>query len=356
MSHWRRLTSAIPRRVRWLRSLCTGDRPTPAEAAFAWLFGPETVDGVPAAVGDRSPSRQATRAAIAVAADYGMETRCDVWQARLPACEETTDPSSAGPDRAAQLAQEAIAGYCRGDRHAADRIMARLARRQTPEGVFPKRWGWLGPSREQSGLAVVDYLAAARLQVAAAFQAPSPDTPDQIDPDDGRVQAVLRWAGALSPDAKLADVGCGPGRFLRHLRKAWPAMRLFGIDPSAALLSHLPSGVEARRGDLLRIPAADAEFDAALAVESLEHALVPAQAVAQLCRVVRPGGHVLIIDKNRRHQALSEHEPWERWFRPRELADWLAPFCEEVRVEPVAHGEGRPPDLFIVAAGRRKSD
>ena len=38
-------------------------------------------------------------------------------------------------------------------------------------------------------------------------------------------------------------------------------------------------------------------------MESLEHALLPEQAVAELCRVVRPGGSVLVIDKDRAETA-----------------------------------------------------
>ena len=64
---------------------------------------------------------------------------------------------------------------------------------------------------------------------------------------------------------------------------------------------------------------------------------------------------VLVIDKDRGKQALSEHEPWERWFAPEELAVWLGNWCEDVSVARVSHTEGRPGhDLFLSAEGTRR--
>ena len=96
-------------------------------------------------------------------------------------------------------------------------------------------------------------------------------------------------------------------------------------------------------------------MDGAIAIESLEHALLPERAVAELCRIVRPGGRVLVIDKDRARQALSEHEPWERWFTPQELAGWLRAWCNQVTVTPIAHLEGQPGQgLFLAATATRR--
>ncbi|HUT91009.1 MAG TPA: methyltransferase domain-containing protein [Thermoguttaceae bacterium] len=260
----------------------------------------------------------------------------------------------------AALAHAAVLWYRVGSRNrAAGRAMQYLERRRNRTGGFALAWGRLTAARSgrEDTWAVKYYLDAALLRVRAAFEERWQEFPDEIDPNDGRMQAVRAWLGGLPPDAKVADVGCGKGRFVKHLAAWFPEAQLTGIDFSQAMLAQLPSGVVAREGSLLRIPAADGEFDGAFAVESLEHALVPERAVAELCRVVRPGGRVLVIDKHRAKQPLSEHDPWERWFLPEELALWLGRYCEDVSVEPVAHSEGRGgSDLFLAARGRRRMD
>ena len=253
-------------------------------------------------------------------------------------------------------AHAAALWYRLGHRQRADRAMRYLERRQGRDGGLPGLpRHWIPAWSVRDAWAVKHYLDAGLLRVRAAFEDRWQEFPDEIAPNDGRMQAVRAWLDALPPDAKVADVGCGKGRFVKHLAEWFPHVQLTGIDLSPAMLARLPSGVVAREGSLLRIPAADGEFDGALAVESLEHALVPERAVAELCRVVRPGGRVLVIDKHRAKQPLSEHDPWERWFLPEELARWLGRYCEEVTVEPVSHSEGRGgSDLFLAARGRRR--
>ena len=264
---------------------------------------------------------------------------------------------NSGPVLSAGVAHAALLWYRLGDRDRADRALRYLERYQASDGGFPGRCGWFVPGhvRHRDAWTAKHYLDAALERVRASFDIECPIFPDRIDPEDGRVRAVRKWRDTLPPHAHAADVGCGTGRYLRHLVRWFPQARWTGVDISPAMLEWLPDGVTACPGNLLRIPAADGAFDGAFAVESLEHSLVPERAVAEICRVVRPGGRVLVIDKHRAKQPLSEHEPWERWFLPEELTCWLARYCEGVTVEPVSHSEGRPGrDLFLAAAGTRR--
>jgi malonyl-CoA O-methyltransferase len=264
----------------------------------------------------------------------------------LPVCHWV---SSAG------LAHVALLWQRVGRREAADRALDCLRRRQTATGGFPANWGrGSGTPRErQPARTVIYYLETVRLQVESAFGPEATTVPKSIDPADGRVAAVRGWLGQLPTEAQVADLGCGKGRYVRLLAAEFPGLHWTGVDTSAAMLAELPAAVTACRGSLLRIPLAKQSFDGALAVESLEHALVPERAVAELCRIVCPGGRVLVIDKDRSKQPLSRHEPWERWFTAAELADWLGRWCDDVCVAPVAHCEGRPAkDLFLAASGR----
>lgn len=244
------------------------------------------------------------------------------------------------------LAHLAVLWYRLGERDRADRAMAFLRRQQLPGGGWPQYWGARGSGGE-SAWAVKHYLDAAWLQVATSFDGAVNSLPDQIDRQDGRFQAVFNWTSTLCSSPKIADVGCGPGRFLRELAGLFATARLVGIDPSGIFLEQLAPRIERRRGSLLRIPARDGEFDGAFAVESLEHSLLPERAVQEVCRIVRPGGRVLIIDKHASRQPLSLHEPWERWFTPEMVVGWLKPFCRDIQARPITHGPNHGAGLFL---------
>jgi SAM-dependent methyltransferase len=95
----------------------------------------------------------------------------------------------------------------------------------------------------------------------------------------------------LPPSATL-DVACGTGFLTRHLRGA-----VTGIDQSERMLAiareRRPDG-RFVNGDALALPFADGEFDRVVAAEVLEHIPDDAAAMAELARVLRPGGTVAV--------------------------------------------------------------
>ena len=62
------------------------------------------------------------------------------------------------------------------------------------------------------------------------------------------------------------------------------------------------------------LPLRSASVDGAYATESLEHAVDIPLAVAELTRIVKPGGRIVIIDKSARAWGRLETPPWEKWF------------------------------------------
>lgn len=115
--------------------------------------------------------------------------------------------------------------------------------------------------------------------------------------------AMLHWLAAararLVPPATregsvLVDVACGGGLLAPHV--AHLGHRHVGVDlsPTATPLAR-EHGVRAVRGDAQRLPLADAVADVVVAGEVLEHVLDLAAAVAEACRVLRPGG-TLVVD------------------------------------------------------------
>ncbi len=278
------------------------------------------------------------------------------WAATSDACARVPARFNGAGASSATTAHFAALWYRLGYLDRGDRALRRLARRQNRSGGFSESYR-RGPSffdRRESTWAAKHALDAALLQVQTAFEQHPEGLPMHVDPDDGRMQAVRAWMARLPEHATIADVGCGRGRFLRHLLAEFPTAQFIGIDCSQAVLADVPPGATCRRENLLRLSLAPASLDGVLAVESIEHALVPKQAVAELCRAVRPGGRVLIIDKHQHKQALSHYEPWERWLDAEQVVRWLQRECRDVSVRTVAHQEGRGGrDLFFAASGVR---
>src|SRR5215207_2316561 len=115
--------------------------------------------------------------------------------------------------------------------------------------------------------------------------------------------AMLRWIAAARarllppaprPGALLVDLGCGAGLLAPH------AVRLgythVGADLVATSLRLAADhGVRPVRGDVQRLPLADGVADAVSAGEILEHVPDLPAAVGEACRVLRPGG-TLVLD------------------------------------------------------------
>ena len=233
-----------------------------------------------------------------------------------------------------------------------------LIARQADDGGWPGSWG-RGAAffpHSNSNWTIKYFLDAAAAQVAHEFDDPEPGLSVPLATGDGRWEAARRWAAEVPDGGVCVDVGCGGGRFLSALAREFPRLEWSGIDPSATLLKNVPAGIDTTRGNLLRLPIPDARCSAALCIEALEHSLLPERAVDELCRIVHPGGRVLIVDKCARFQGLSECKPWERWFTPESVSHWLAKHCDDVTCEPLPTGpHQRTPGLFLTWRGVRRA-
>ncbi len=169
-----------------------------------------------------------------------------------------------------------------------------------------------------------------------------------IDPRILHVRVILETFGELA-GKRVLDAGCGKGRFARVLSGEHPTARIHGMDIALAMLRFVEPPLLPCAGSLTALPYSDGVFDAAYATESLEHAVDIDGAVAELCRVVKPGGRIVIIDKNKDHWGRFETPEWERWFGQRELEKMLARHCRRVESRPISYWEDVDPDgLFLV--------
>lgn len=112
--------------------------------------------------------------------------------------------------------------------------------------------------------------------------------------------AMLHWLAtaraalvpADRPGAILVDIGCGGGLLAPHVR----GYRHIGLDVSASALSIARQhGVTPVRADAAALPLRSGCADVVVAGEILEHVTDLAGVVAEACRVLQPGG-TLVID------------------------------------------------------------
>jgi arsenite methyltransferase len=125
-------------------------------------------------------------------------------------------------------------------------------------------------------------------------------TPDVIEQ-----RRAFRALLDAQPGEAVIDVGSGPGILAAELAaEVGTEGRVVGVDPSESMLamSHrreLAAGAarpEWVAGDALALPVQDASFDAAVSTQVLEYVDDVPAALAEIARVLRPGGRVLILD------------------------------------------------------------
>ncbi|MBA3250388.1 MAG: methyltransferase domain-containing protein [Geodermatophilaceae bacterium] len=143
---------------------------------------------------------------------------------------------------------------------------------------------------------MLDYDAATSRRIEQTYT-----TPDVVE-QRAQVLAAL----ALRPGERVLDIGSGPGLLAWQMAAAVGADgRIDGIDPSESMLSLAAARddvrvgaapVVFRRGDTESIPLPDASVDVAVATQVLEYVADIPRALAEMYRVLRPGGRVLVLD------------------------------------------------------------
>ncbi|MEW5985948.1 MAG: methyltransferase domain-containing protein [Chloroflexota bacterium] len=132
----------------------------------------------------------------------------------------------------------------------------------------------------------------------------------------------------LPPTAVVADVGTGTGFVLEGL--AGRVARAVGFDESQAMLEVARqklaaySHVELREAEGERLPAAEASFDAVFANMYLHHAPHPPAAIAEMVRLLKPGGKLVITDLDTHDQGWMREAMADRWlgFDRQEVQRW----------------------------------
>jgi ubiquinone/menaquinone biosynthesis C-methylase UbiE len=113
---------------------------------------------------------------------------------------------------------------------------------------------------------------------------------------------VVRNAAGVGPDDDVLDVACGPG--LLACAFASGARHVTGIDLTPAMIEQAKALMRAKGlsnltwqvGDVVSLPYPDDAFSVVFTRYSFHHMIDPARVLAEMVRVARPGGRVVVVD------------------------------------------------------------
>jgi ubiquinone/menaquinone biosynthesis C-methylase UbiE len=155
--------------------------------------------------------------------------------------------------------------------------------------------------------------------------------------------AILERLHGLPAQSTIADIGCSTGFLLEDLEIRHPDAELIGVDLIAAGLrkihERLPR-VRLLQADACRLPIVDATIDAIVSANLLEHIPDDSLALAEMARVLRPGGWAVLVvpagpDTYDYYDRFLGHE---RRYARGELSD----MCRRAGLEPFE-------DLYLAA-------
>ncbi len=133
-------------------------------------------------------------------------------------------------------------------------------------------------------------------------------------------------AAGVQAGQVAADVGAGSGFVTEALLRA--GLHVIAVDPSPAMLDVIRAkfdGVTCRQGTSEALPLDTASVDYAFANMMLHHAEQPAVAVAEMARILRPGGRLVITDLDTHAFEFLREEQHDRWlgFERAQVRQWF---------------------------------
>ncbi|WP_169974634.1 class I SAM-dependent methyltransferase [Tautonia rosea] len=149
---------------------------------------------------------------------------------------------------------------------------------------------------------------------------------DRLAPDYDRrwrhyVEATLRATLdgiEVEGEERTLDLACGTGTLEQRLLDCWPGLRIVGADLSRGMLSQAASKLTDGKVNWVqasssRLPLADSSFDLALCANSFDYFRSPLEALAEIRRVLRPGGRFVLVDWCDDYLSCKACSIWLRW-------------------------------------------
>ncbi|HEV2891001.1 MAG TPA: class I SAM-dependent methyltransferase [Frankiaceae bacterium] len=158
-----------------------------------------------------------------------------------------------------------------------------------------------------------------------------------------RHEVAYAWLLPWCTGARVLDAGCGEGYGAAALRRV--AAGVVAFDYDAAVVAHVAGtypAIATVRGDLQRMPFADAAFEVAVNLQTIEHLHDQPGFVRECARVLRPAGTFVVTTPNRLTFSPGRETPLNpfhtRELSPGELRDLLAPEFAVTRMLGIRHG------------------
>jgi SAM-dependent methyltransferase len=167
--------------------------------------------------------------------------------------------------------------------------------------------------------------------------------------------------GLIDPALVVGDLGCGTGQLTEVVA---PYVRqVIAVDSSTEMLDAARQrlegarNVDLRQGELEGLPIAEGELDAAMLSLVLHYSPSPGRALAEVARVLRPAGRVLVVDMLPHERQEYQQQMGHVWlgFSDKQIGKFLtdAGFSDvRMRLLP-ADPDAMGPALFAAAAMKR---
>ena len=180
---------------------------------------------------------------------------------------------------------------------------------------------------------------------------------DELFGDRFHLAALAAFAQG---DWTVGDLGCGTGQTSAAIAPF--VAHVIAVDASAAMLQaakkrlHGIDNIELRRGELEALPIDEARLDAATLMLVLHHLPEPERALAEVARVLKPGGRAIVVDMqphDRENYRQQMGHVWLGFGEDHVRAIFHESGFEDVRIVPLPpDARSKGPGLFVATARR----
>jgi ArsR family transcriptional regulator len=180
---------------------------------------------------------------------------------------------------------------------------------------------------------------------------------DELFGDRFHLAALAAFAQG---DWTVGDLGCGTGQTSAAIAPF--VAHVIAVDASAAMLQAAKKrlqgidNIELRRGELEALPIDEARLDAATLMLVLHHMPEPERALAEVARVLKPGGRAIVVDMqphDRENYRQQMGHVWLGFGEDHVRAIFHESGFEDVRIVPLPpDARSKGPGLFVATARR----